>query len=72
MKKPKKTDLHLEELQDKVAKAIKEMSNDKHSNISIDKYQKAVENLSNYQQKLKAEKPTNAKMPCINEYKIIK
>lgn len=72
MKKTKKNNLLLEELEFQVSLAIKEMVNEKYSNISIDKYQKAVENLSNYQQKLKSEKPTKAQMPVVNEYFIIK
>lgn len=72
MKKTKKVDAILNEYLLEIHIAKEEMFEEHFSSETIKKYTDAVNELSNYQQKLKDEKPTQAKLPVVNEYKILK
>jgi len=71
MKKPKKIDQKLLDLETNVKFCIKRMEDDKTMEV-VENYQRAVAELSNYQQKLKNSKTTKSYVQVVDEYKIIK
>jgi len=72
MKKPKKIDQELLDLEAKRHDAVDKMFRHGFSKKSVQEYQDAVSAESNYQQKKKNSKLAKSYIPVVDEYQIIK